>query len=372
MAQAPDELVKLQARLLKELEEKNQLLMDMLKLKDQLSEKDKELDMFRKQRRRRERSVSSSPSRSIHPFPKKFKSAKSDFDTNSNSVIDSVSGTASNPVIDTLSSSIENINIENDDYLRPSDDFLPPEGSIEKRKEEVLQEEMKEKIDKYEFSSPPPTELGCIMIKPPEDEDSFLKILEEDRKKHSQKVVMDQEEVYVNYWDNFITSAEDITTRLDWIMESEKKKKNVVKISITFGRIVERYDKEQEVYSYSVFNPNDTDSTNLLPVDLTNNNSREEYKKKVIADLCEMNEKSHVIDSSTMYIAIHKIQVDCFIVLMLVGRGMLLLKNWLIHILLSGMVVRETYVGFLFQSFTSIIRMILKGRGLTQMFLLQR
>jgi hypothetical protein len=64
---------------------------------------------------------------------------------------------------------------------------------------------------------------------------------------------------------------------------------------------------------YTVFNPNDSNNSHHFIVKLNDNASINKYKEFVKSEIKHMNEMGpEHIDSSTHYIAIHKIQVNCF------------------------------------------------------------
>jgi hypothetical protein len=121
---------------------------------------------------------------------------------------------------------------------------------------------------------------------------------------------------YTNYWDNFITSVEDVGNTLDKIFKREKvKKRNFIKCSTTFGKIIEKVTKKDDDnfdVNYSVFSPNDVDSKNHHIVNLNNDESQEIYKKYIISQLRELNEFANLLDSSKRYVGVHKLQVNVF------------------------------------------------------------
>jgi hypothetical protein len=186
---------------------------------------------------------------------------------------------------------------------------------IEKEKEILFNQEADDLIKKFENTSDPASEYECIFLMDPVIEEDFLTALNGDRQKYKRGLVVQENVVYTNYWNNFITSLDDVISTINEIVEREKRnKRNIVKFSTTYGRVVETVEPGvNDVAVYTIFSPNDSDDSHHFPVKLNDNTSINKYKEFIKSEIKQINEKSEAyMPSRTHHIAIHKIQVNCF------------------------------------------------------------
>jgi hypothetical protein len=202
--------------------------------------------------------------------------------------------------------------------------------SIEKEK--LLAEEQQELADRFDDAEDPITRYNCILLKEPDNVEKFKACLDADREHHDNNpLFIDDNGTYVNYWNNMIKEVEDIRKTLINIFTLERGKgRNIEKVSTSFGIIIETPRKTKlgsdpivETLEYVVFSPNQTTGLNdeigkhnLYLVNMNEDNSIEEYIQNVIYNLRKINESTKLFENSdTRYIAIHKIQVNCFYLL---------------------------------------------------------
>jgi hypothetical protein len=185
----------------------------------------------------------------------------------------------------------------------------------EKNKQELFDDQMDEIIDKFKEVEVKSSEYDCILLKEPEDVDGFLAAMEEDRNKHSNHLNISNQITFTNYWDNVITSIGSIMNRLNEVFEMERNSNNtIIKCSTTYGIVVETANKGvEDTYTYTIFNPNDSNNAHHHTVNLNDMDSINKYKDLIRAEINEMSEMGDLqIDSTTHYICIHKIQINCY------------------------------------------------------------
>jgi hypothetical protein len=192
-------------------------------------------------------------------------------------------------------------------------------------RERFFNEEIYDLIDKYKDKENPIEKYQCLLLREPYDEEKFCNYLDGDRIIRETGLVEKNFASYDTFWNNNISSMDDVMNMIDQVFEKERKKHiNLIKCSTNPGIIMEdvkkkKNDDDDDVYddddvdcTYGVFNPNEVSNANILTVDLNNEEAISHYKEYVIAKLRELNDNSNHISSSTVYIAIHKIQICCY------------------------------------------------------------
>jgi hypothetical protein len=202
-----------------------------------------------------------------------------------------------------LSEKVGNLTLKNEDNK-----------GVEKAK--LLCEEIEVMIDKYKDKPNPPTYHKTILLKEPNDEKLFDECVRRDRQHRETKhLVIEKNQTYTKYWYNNITCFEDVKKVLDDVIKLEKKRTRV-KISTTFGLIYETFENDPETnaieYKYHVYSPNDVDEANRHLINLIDPKEIERYKQYLEARIRDSNEISSHLDSKTLYIAIHKMQINCW------------------------------------------------------------
>jgi hypothetical protein len=108
--------------------------------------------------------------------------------------------------------------------------------------------------------------------------------------------------------------------------------RSVIKCSITYGRVLETRSSEREsLYKYSIYNPNENPTNDVLcryAINLNDNQSTNKYKDLIKAEIRQMNEMAvQYISSNTHYVAIHKVQVNYYYLETIDSREFALFRN---------------------------------------------
>jgi hypothetical protein len=101
---------------------------------------------------------------------------------------------------------------------------------------------------------------------------------------------------------------------IDEVIDLQKeKKKSFIKISSSFGSVVETI-KDEENIVYAFFSPNDSDvnNANIHLINLLNNNDINEYKRVVRAQILKMCNQTNLLESKTLFLAIHSMQINTY------------------------------------------------------------
>jgi hypothetical protein len=94
-------------------------------------------------------------------------------------------------------------------------------------------------------------------------------VLNEDRKKYNEEEETFSGGIYTTYWNNNIKSCDDILTMIDNVVEKsiQEKKRNIVKLTTSFGLIIESIDKSKldsiqtKPYTDELFNTSSNSSS---------------------------------------------------------------------------------------------------------------
>jgi hypothetical protein len=190
---------------------------------------------------------------------------------------------------------------------------LESENEVRNRKEILLSNEVLDVIVNKKEKKYVIEDLGCILIKRPEDEELFKSILIKDRSKRKIREI-ENNNIYNTYWNNNIESIQDVKDFINYVCNRERN--NVIfKLSISFGYIIEIL--ENDVYTYNVFNPTIVNSKEENATVVIRDKDfiikREQFKDYAISRIHEINEYEYLHNSSSHYIAIHKCRIDSYL-----------------------------------------------------------
>jgi hypothetical protein len=113
---------------------------------------------------------------------------------------------------------------------------------------------------------------------------------------------------------------------IDQVVEIQREnKRNYVKLSTTFGTVLENINKDKTEFEYNIFTPNDSDpeNVNLHIVNLNDNNDINEYKRLIRSQIIQSYEKTKTLNSSNLIIAIYSMQITVYYVANFGGKGLL-------------------------------------------------
>jgi hypothetical protein len=148
--------------------------------------------------------------------------------------------------------------------------------------------------------------------------EEFISCLKRGREKHTNKLSISSEETKTTYWKNYIISVESLMEIISFVFNRERDNgRSVIKCSITYGRVLETRSSEGEgLYKYSIYNPNENPTNDVLyryAIKFNDNQSTNKYKDLIKSEIRQMNEMAaQCISSNTHYVAIHKVQINCY------------------------------------------------------------